>query len=439
VLAPSLQKAEKEGADSFIASGHNEADFDMRTVDGLWSAPTVTRPEDDFKLEWTSQKIVATLRSVRERSDGVSAEMAVDVDGRQLYWGRLNLSLADKRAAVVKALKAKHKAVDWDSLIDSACGLVVDEVRRTEPAARLVAQRHEDAAFLIEPFLVRNEINVLFADGGSGKSYLALLLAIAAAYGITLPGGYGTTRKVKTLYLDYETNRPSMERRLYQILAGQGLEDQGGIFYLPMDRPLVDAIPALRAAIRDKDVGLLVIDSFALACGADPEGTEAAVSGMRALRKLGRDVTVLVLAHVSKAMADKGGPGRPFGSVFVSNIARSAWEIRRTNDDSELIVSLHHRKVNDGRLNPPIHFRLTFGPAGLRVDVPVAIELPEHSSSTAAERIALALTDEPQTVAVLAQTAGTSENTARQILGRFLAAGKAMKVISGNRVLWRRP
>jgi hypothetical protein len=50
---------------------------------------------------------------------------------------------------------------------------------------------------------------------------------------------------------------------------------------------------------------------------------------MNALRSF-TGTTRLVLAHVSKAAADQAsGAARPYGSVFVRNLARSAWELRR--------------------------------------------------------------------------------------------------------------
>ena len=61
--------------------------------------------------------------------------------------------------------------------------------------------------------------------------------------------------------------------------------------------------------------------------------------------------TRLVLAHVSKAAADQlSGAARPYGSVFVRNLARSAWELRRAEEagPDELLIAAYHRKSTAG-------------------------------------------------------------------------------------------
>jgi len=64
---------------------------------------------------------------------------------------------------------------------------------------------------------------------------------------------------------------------------------------------------------------------------------------------------------VSKVAADQRGPARPYGSVFVQSLARSVWELRRSEEESEdLVISLSHRKANRGRLHAPIGFWFAF-------------------------------------------------------------------------------
>src|SRR3989442_2622213 len=132
-----------------------------------------------------------------------------------------------------------------------------------------------------------------------------------------------------------------------------------------MTRALADEAPQLRADVARHGVELVIVDSLAPACGAEPEGADAAIRAMNALRSFA-GTTRLVIAHVSKLAADQPkGATRPYGSVFVRNLARSAWELRRSDEaDEELVVAAYHRKRNEGRRSSPFGLTLGFAAHG---------------------------------------------------------------------------
>src|SRR5207237_10033852 len=74
----------------------------------------------------------------------------------------------------------------------------------------------------------------------------------------------------------------------------------------------------------------VMLTSFADACGPEPETADAAMRMFSAIRELG-NVTTAVVAHVPHSLRNGSATaeeGRPFGSVFVRNSARVAWELR---------------------------------------------------------------------------------------------------------------
>ena len=68
-----------------------------------------------------------------------------------------------------------------------------------------------------------------------------------------------------------------------------------------------------------------------MACGAEPESAKATTDYYSAIRGFGEDVTVLTLAHTTKADSDKK---TPFGSAFWSYWARSVWEVKREDNNT---------------------------------------------------------------------------------------------------------
>ena len=96
---------------------------------------------------------------------------------------------------------------------------------------------------------------------------------------------------------------------------------------------------------QSQDIGLIVVDSAALAAG-EAETSADATRLFEAIREI--DVTALVVAHVPKADAS-----RPFGSVFMRNGPRSVWKLERDAEgDGALTIAARHVKANNTLLHP---------------------------------------------------------------------------------------
>jgi AAA domain len=288
-------------------------------------------------------------------------------------------------------------AIPWRPILERACREAAREVRRGEPVAPLVPRLAADETrHLIPKLLLASETNLLFADGGSGKSLLALALAIAVATGARLPAGLTSSTRGPVLLVDWESCREEHEDRLARLVDGLDVAPEAGsILYRPMCRALADEVAPLRVDIARHQVAFVVVDSFASACGAEPETADSAIRLLNALRTFA-PATRLLLAHVTKAAADaRGGASRAFGSVFVQNLARNCWDLRRADQDSgsELVMALFHRKMNAGPLYPPLGLRFEFhGPmTSLHAhDIGLAPELVARASLAYRIRAALA-------------------------------------------------
>jgi hypothetical protein len=181
---------------------------------------------------------------------------------------------------------------------------------------------------LAGPFLTPEGATIVYGKGGVGKGVLACFLikqVVEAGHVV--------------LVVDFEGH----EREWGSRLRGLGLTDDqlGHIHYRA---PFGDDWTARRGSLSDvaqllrddRDrvaATLLVVDSYtaATSTGDTMGGSPAAQEYFGALALIG--VPSLTIAHVrgdSPRFAD-----RPFGSVFVHNLARETWAVEQTGDDDD--------------------------------------------------------------------------------------------------------
>jgi hypothetical protein len=124
-----------------------------------------------------------------------------------------------------------------------------------------------------------------------------------------------------------------------------------------MAHKLSGAIEQIRKRVTEDAVGLLIVDSLAPASGGTINEAEPALELYASLRTLPH-VTTLIIAHNSKDLEKKKSV---YGSVFFTNLARSVWEIKKSQEpgDTEMILSLTHRKANR-KLELPIGLSFAF-------------------------------------------------------------------------------
>jgi hypothetical protein len=368
------------------------------------------------------------LARLRDDSDGIQGEITVSADGRSLHWGRVQLaSLSARESLVTKLNRVVNRP--WRELLEQACRETAAQLRASAPTIQLRAVRGEAQRHLADKLLVSGETNVVFADGGSGKSRLSMALAVAVMTGKSLPGGLTPHSAGPVLYLDWESCQEEHADTMAGLLAGLDVTGPVPLFYRRMLGALADDLPAIRQEVARLAPVLIVVDSLAPACGAEPESADANIRALNALRSL--PATRLVLAHVSKMMADQRGPARPFGSVFVQNLPRNVWEIRRAEDETEdvLTVGLYHRKSNRGRLLPPFGLRFEFGK-----DATVIRGTDLSQDSGLRERAGLsygikaALRGGAKTVPELAEELDAAEDTVRKTLNRIAKCGAVVRV-----------
>jgi hypothetical protein len=385
-------------------------------------SPTLTAERGVYTVRWDPPEQVAfefDMLRVDRRSATMTAEVTVWTSWPVIAFvhsAQLNLSSTQARTTLAKHLAGRvgDRQLDWAGLVETAVILTRNAFRAGEPSILLRdAPEPATAGPLIPPLIAADGATLLYGDGGTGKSLLALSAAVSLHTGRDLLGlPPAVTRRVA--FLDWEWTAAVHKRRLRRLLPDDELPD---IRYVRCALPLRDEVDRLRRVIREHGIEYAVIDSVALAAGGDPERAETAIEFFGALRQL--EVDALAVAHVTKTTdGDK-----PFGSTFWHNTARATWYVRKVQDmgAASFRVALVNKKANDAPLALPLGFevsmseeRTTIRPANLADTPELAKEIPLRL------RIRDALLGGSLTYAELAERLDADPDTIRRTVNRHV-------------------
>ena len=159
--------------------------------------------------------------------------------------------------------------------------------------------------WVVDGVIPEGYVTILGADGGTGKSYLALELMYCVATDSPFFGRDVVAGNV--LFVDFELAEVDQKRRWIQVLKGHGIDQykeslEDGVFFTKPTRPLSDhrMVDDLVKMCADKDISFVVIDSLTIGLGADAKSQEEITNALRSLDRL---PTVLAIDHVSKAVS----------------------------------------------------------------------------------------------------------------------------------------
>lgn len=220
---------------------------------------------------------------------------------------------------------------------------------------------------LIEGLVPMGYTTVIYGDGGQGKSLLVLRLAMAVATGE--PIFWRGIQQTGVLYLDWELDKDDFLRRAYAIARGMGLEGlPENFWYVKVACSISSLIDAVKPPIRERHIGLIVVDSLSVAMLDDPDAAKNVIALFTQLR--GLNATSLAIDHQPKLKEKQVyTQNLPFGSSFKYHMARSVIQVEQLADGvleggrTYLDIALRQRKFTFGSKsrNREIPIRLTFG------------------------------------------------------------------------------
>lgn len=324
--------------------------------------PTLQENAGIYVLTWPHAHLRIRVDRIKNKHETLSGEISIlseqPASPGLLHQARLNLSSTGARDKLIKVLHGRWDIPDWEQIIELTCLRVIQHLRLGNPVVPYAEMRQrEHELYFCQPFLLNRQANLMYGEGGSGKSFFATYLSVLASFGLTDSRTSLTATTGNVLYLDWETDEAEVSERIAGIVMGMDSErTDGGFYYRACDLRLVDDIEAIQRICVEHAIQLVVVDSVGLACGEVMEPSPV-IEYFRALRTL--HITTLSIDHIRKN--HESGKSSAFGSIYKMNLARSVWEIRSlpTQDHDDLIMGLYHKKVNHGTLQHAKGFKIS--------------------------------------------------------------------------------
>lgn len=404
------------------------------------------RWETELSPEHTLQLVAEEVR--RERT-GLYATIKIGVDRVPVSHGELKLVKVDERARLAKAaytqfengLESACSLNDLNHFLDLFCMDVPvlweqSPDRVGAPAVRIgTDQCPIKPEYLLRPLVHKGHPSLIYADGGSGKSVFAEMVAITVslAWRNNPLKMIPSSLPVKTLYLDWETDEEELRWRLCAMKDAKGLPE-ASFLYRSCRAPFHEDADKILRIVERENIGFIVVDSLGGACGSDLNKNDAANLYFSAMRTMG--CASLTLTHITKEARDGSRGSSPFGTAYWWNWARSVWEIKKSQEvgEDELTIGLFHKKSNNTRLHKPIGYKLHFVNEAddlreisiQRVDVQDDPELSKGLS--ASSRIVHLLEGGCLGPEAISEALEIKKATVYMELGRLKRAGKVLKL-----------
>lgn len=264
-------------------------------------------------------------------------------------------------------------------------------------AGSLLASPPQPRSWLIKDFLPSKIVAALIAAGGTGKSYLAMHIAVSVASGSSLFGEFIPTKPAKVVFISGEDDETELKRRLHAVTCGMPAAvktsidtnlhfiDLADAFELFTQKPvsgevqITDVPVRLVEAIKQmagESVDLIIVDPISRFRGGEENSAGDTTRFVQSLQYL-RDhlgASVLALHHVNKGAKVNGtSQNNARGSSAFIDGVRLVYELNALSDaETEKtygkqmimprVLTLNSVKSNYGKpINPIILCKRTDG------------------------------------------------------------------------------
>ena len=267
-----------------------------------------------------------------------------------------NLLASSWERQILQPLDRRAPEYGWQEILSELIPTTIEKHRGVLHVTTSYEWEQDEGAnpFLLEPFIAAAGVTVLFGPGGTGKSTLAVGMALSIMTGENVLGD-AVNRIGPVLWVDYEADEDEVMEREVAYRRTLGMEKTPyPLHYLKIRAKFVNAASTIRRHLHDTGSVLVVVDSVANARRGDAFGPEDTVHMFAVMGGLG--VPVLAIDHMTKDASKKGDMSGPYGTVFTSNEARLTWavmEAEMSSTPERVQLNMKMAKQNRFKSRPP--------------------------------------------------------------------------------------
>lgn len=348
-----------------------------------------------------------------------------------IHLARLNMTSTTAKNQLIKKLELRTNEMDWASAIELIAEHVTWKLRQGEPITTVGDRPFAAVArYRVYPIVPEQRVAVIYGEGGTLKSTLALVMGISVQTGWD-PLGFKPVQG-NVLLLDWETYDEDVNDKILALAHGMNFVDVPVINYRYCCRSLLEDWSEICEQVAEMAIEFLIVDSAVAACGGDAQSEGPPTQMLNRLREL--KLSTLLISHSAKSDKDKR---TPFGSAFWEIRPRNTWSVHKAQQEGEEIcnVVLKHQKTNVSKKMKPLGYQAEFRDDGMWLNIKKVdpIDIPDlESELPAGQRIWNCLTGGKLTPKNLASRLGLAENIVRARLHDMQKAGKVLRFEDGK-------
>jgi len=229
--------------------------------------------------------------------------------------------------------------------------------------------------FIWYPYIPTGEITIMYASGGTGKSFLTCGIAASITTGISLPQPDEEiiqTTPENVIFISAEDSRNVLSQRLTTagadtsrciLVAPPDTEEELAKyqpFEFPRDAQDITRIEALKALIKETKAKLIIIDPWSAYIGKEKDMNKAndvrTITAVLSVVAKEFHCAFLIVAHTNKKPQADNANNAVSGSVDLVNGARSAIAVRTFGTTDKRIMV--HTKCNYSALGKSVCYQI---------------------------------------------------------------------------------
>ena len=307
-------------------------------------------------------------KDVRQEKTGLHAHVAIQLNGTLLTHHLFNVNREEERTRLGNRVHDMMSDIDQQAMPKktlfhslSIYSLALRKWLQTQTVGEYVAgDMLEPPEFLLEPYILEDAGTIMFGSPGSGKSWLAMAMAVSIDAGSsTLDNPIWHTRKRKVLFVNLERSKRSVIKRLNDVNVALGLSPHRELLMVnERGNSLATIHDAVKRTVEKFGVEVVILDSISRTGAGSLLSDETANKVVDMINSYG--CAWLAIGH-----PPRGDDSHVFGSTHFEAGEDIGIRLKGQRKDREVGISLTCVKANDIAFPPVLTYRLGFDDFGL--------------------------------------------------------------------------